>query len=53
MAYTYRDDKFSQILVLQLGVIEQLLRDSRDQREELEFVQLLVGRHRDAASVVF
>jgi len=26
-------------------MIEKLLRHSRDQREELELVQLLVGRH--------
>jgi hypothetical protein len=44
---TYRNHKLGQILVLQLRVIEELLRDSRYQREKLELVQLLVGRHGD------
>ena len=39
------DDEFSQRFVLKLGVIEKLLRDFCDKRQELELVQLLVGGH--------
>lgn len=42
---TYSDDKLGEVLVLQLGVVEQFLRDSRDERKKLKLVQLFVGRH--------
>lgn len=45
---TYGYDKLGKVLVLQLGVIEKLLRDSRHEGEKLELIQLLVGRHAEA-----
>ena len=42
---TYSDDKLGKVLVLQLSMIEKLLRHSRHEGEQLELVQLLVGRH--------
>ena len=42
---TYSYDELGEVLVLQLGMVEKLLRDSRDEGEELQLVQLFVGRH--------